>query len=1007
MKKTKRRRKPFLFIILMIVALSLLVGGCGGGAVQPPVAAINFADPILEAAVRNAAGYTGQPTGPIYPADVLGITVLNVDGPNTQASRDGQEDGNSGSRWERLEYQILVKNEERHRRFGEWGADSEPSTRGEGGLVSLEGIQHLTNLERLSFRNNQVSNLTPLQNLTNLEWLYFDNNQVSNLTPLQNLTNLEWLSYWNNQVSNLIPLQNLTNLQYLDFSDNQVSSLTPLQNLTNLRELYFSNNQVSSLAPLQNLTNLRELYFWSNQVSNLTPLQNLTNLQGLGFVNNQVSNLTPLQNLTNLQCLDFSNNHVSSLTPLQNLTNLRELYFGNNQVSNLTPLQNLTNLKRLLFDSNQVSNLTPLQNLTNLEWLSFADNQASDITPLVNNLGIGDGDYVNMKYNNLDLTAGSQDMANIDTLISRGCLVDYNPQNAGVALAIIEQPQSQTKSESDSVTFDVAASGGTPPYSYQWRKNGSNINGATGQSYTKNNLAASDAGQYSVVIKDSSSPQKSVTSENAELIVQAVVQTSHFKLANSWGIAEVDDENRWENVPDGFLYMTFEAAKAVNLEAWFYRPRSGYHPLAVAVIGMTHPVRNDTAVFLGVGNPSSPRIEKEVYGLRSFGGPFYSAGGPYPYPDNRIVVDITEFLPLNGESVYLRVFDSNGSTQTGTILYFSVETYVSYPNTLLSRYTSTQTPKPTSNGGSVSVSTPAISFSPIASRQTDRIREMLYQASDPLTMENISPSMVRKPGELNRTVDEMGTGLLHPTEEQWQDIVDRGLVRIVDSDRLVELVGRDQLRGGVDHSLSPHFPPIGNQGNKGSCVCFSTGYYIATFYLAREFGWDLSGATWSGAWPGAPSAAYRNRIMSPDFLFLQLYEYDAFTEAPDWGSYYVDNIVALSRIGISSWLQLPYLGSYPTNLSEYQGWPGEEAWRQAPLYRMDSPAPAQEVAWYLQVKNDTDIQALQALLDLGILISVSVDAFQYKNLSDEDLWDVNNYTKPEQGNHANTIVGYR
>ncbi|HOM55561.1 MAG TPA: leucine-rich repeat domain-containing protein [Thermotogota bacterium] len=274
MKKTQRRRKPFLLIILMIAALSLLVGGCGGGAVQPPVGAINFADPILEAAVRNAEGYTGQPTGPIYPADVLGITVLNVDGPNTQASRDGQEDGNSGSGWERLEYQILVKNEERHRRFGERGADSEPSTRGAGGLVSLEGIQRLTNLERLSFRNNQVSNLTPLQNMTNLEWLYFDNNQVSNLTPLQNLTNLEWLSFDNNQASSLIPLQNLTNLQYLDFSDNQVSSLTPLQNLTNLRELYFSNNQVSSLTPLQNLTNLKWLYFEHNHVSDITPLVN-------------------------------------------------------------------------------------------------------------------------------------------------------------------------------------------------------------------------------------------------------------------------------------------------------------------------------------------------------------------------------------------------------------------------------------------------------------------------------------------------------------------------------------------------------------------------------------------------------------------------------------------------------------------------------------------------------------------------------------------------------------
>ena len=97
----------------MIVSLSLLVGGCGGGAVQPPVAAINFADPILEAAVRNAAGYTGQPTGPIYPADVLGITVLNFNGPSIQAGRDGQEDGDSGSSWERLEHRLLLKEEER------------------------------------------------------------------------------------------------------------------------------------------------------------------------------------------------------------------------------------------------------------------------------------------------------------------------------------------------------------------------------------------------------------------------------------------------------------------------------------------------------------------------------------------------------------------------------------------------------------------------------------------------------------------------------------------------------------------------------------------------------------------------------------------------------------------------------------------------------------------------------------------------------------------------------
>ena len=93
------------------------------------------------------------------------------------------------------------------------------------------------------------------------------------------------------------------------------------------------------------------------------------------------------------------------------------------------PLQNLANLRELSFFNNQVSDITPLQNLENLRYLSFNSNQVSDITPLVNNLGIGDGDTVDMRYNNLDLTPGSQDMANIDTLISRGCEVDYNPQN--------------------------------------------------------------------------------------------------------------------------------------------------------------------------------------------------------------------------------------------------------------------------------------------------------------------------------------------------------------------------------------------------------------------------------------------------------------------------------------------------------------------------------------------------------------------------------------------------
>jgi formylglycine-generating enzyme required for sulfatase activity len=186
---------------------------------------------------------------------------------------------------------------------------------------------------------------------------------------------------------------------------------------------------ITSLEGIQYLTNLQKLYFWASQVSDLTPLQTLTNLQRLSFRNSQVSDLTPLQNLTNLQELSFGGNQVSDLTPLQNLTNLVHLDFYDNQVSNLTPLQNLTNLQELYFGINQVSDITPLQNLTNLTSLYFQNNQVSDIVPLVNNAGIGTDDSLEMRYNNLDLTPGSKDMENINTLISRGCTVYYYPQN--------------------------------------------------------------------------------------------------------------------------------------------------------------------------------------------------------------------------------------------------------------------------------------------------------------------------------------------------------------------------------------------------------------------------------------------------------------------------------------------------------------------------------------------------------------------------------------------------
>jgi len=82
---------------------------------------------------------------------------------------------------------------------------------------------------------------------------------------------------------------------------------------------------------------------------------------------------------------------------------------------------------------------------------------------------------------------------------------------------ITRQPQSQTATAPDGATFTVVASGSN--LSYQWRKNGVAISGATNASYS---VAATDlqeiSAQYSVVVSNGAS---SATSENATLTVMA------------------------------------------------------------------------------------------------------------------------------------------------------------------------------------------------------------------------------------------------------------------------------------------------------------------------------------------------------------------------------------------------------------------------------------------------------------------------------------------------------
>jgi hypothetical protein len=111
----------------------------------------------------------------------------------------------------------------------------------------------------------------------------------------------------------------------------------------------------------------------------------------------------------------------------------------------------------------------------------------------------------------------------IDIYILKAKLLPDTPSpespTGAIAAYIITNPTGASKIVGNSVTFTVLA-GGDSPLSYQWRKNGSNISGATNPSYTITNLQTNDAGNYTCYVSNSAG---NVTSNVATLSVSALV----------------------------------------------------------------------------------------------------------------------------------------------------------------------------------------------------------------------------------------------------------------------------------------------------------------------------------------------------------------------------------------------------------------------------------------------------------------------------------------------------
>jgi len=115
---------------------------------------------------------------------------------------------------------------------------------------SLEGLQHLTNLETLNLSGNAVQELSPLSGLLRLQKLDLSRNRITDVKPLSGAVALGRLTLSDNRISDPRPLQSLPRLTMLNIAGNRITDVSRLVRCPKVDELWIGSNPLTDVAPL-------------------------------------------------------------------------------------------------------------------------------------------------------------------------------------------------------------------------------------------------------------------------------------------------------------------------------------------------------------------------------------------------------------------------------------------------------------------------------------------------------------------------------------------------------------------------------------------------------------------------------------------------------------------------------------------------------------------------------------------------------------------------------------
>jgi len=323
------------------------------------------------------------------------------------------------------------------------------------GITDLTGLNFAVNITNLDLTNNKISNAAQLKSLTKLINLYIGGNSITDISFLKDMTNLECLYIGQNGITDFTPINNLKKLYNLNLKSTKINDISFLLGLPNLKVLGLNSCTIGDFTHLSGLTNLTSVDLGKTNFTNLSILSSYTNLQTLDISENSISdfsgiskhkNLTGfyakndnitdigfLWGLTNLLYVDVNGNNISDITPLKSMTKLVTLCVSGSPINNISFFSDFKELKILGLDNTGISDISPLSGLKNLLQVRIASNKITNISPLVSakNAGAFNGStqrLVDVSYNYLDISLGSQAYEDIKALENGGINIKYSPQ---------------------------------------------------------------------------------------------------------------------------------------------------------------------------------------------------------------------------------------------------------------------------------------------------------------------------------------------------------------------------------------------------------------------------------------------------------------------------------------------------------------------------------------------------------------------------------------------------